>query len=63
MSEERAGCLYRDHFGAAACNKICDDGQTLCPFHLLLTSPEHKTTEQRMREATRPTKTPRGYEE
>jgi hypothetical protein len=64
MSEERPGCIYRDHAGAAHCNKICDPDQTLCPFHLLITShPTDKTTEERMREATRPTKTPRAYQE
>ncbi len=64
MNEERAGCVYRDHPGTATCNKICDAGQTLCPFHLLLTTSSHdKTTEERMREATRPLKTPRGYQE
>jgi hypothetical protein len=59
------GCQYREHKGESTCNKICDPGQTLCPFHLLITStrPSDGPTAKRMREATRPVKTPRGYTE
>jgi hypothetical protein len=53
-----AGCQYRQHEGESTCNKICDPGQTLCPFHLLLTTHE-------LQEAKSPQsfKTPRGYTE
>lgn len=65
--ETSAGCQHREHEGATRCNKLCDPDQTLCPFHkLLLTShgrPKDGPVAERMREATRPLKTPRGYQE
>jgi hypothetical protein len=63
MSDTPAGCQYREHKGESACNKVCDPGRTLCPFHLLLTDhqPKDGPTAERMRQATRPVKTPRGY--
>lgn len=32
------GCQYRDYPFAAKCHKLCDEGETLCPHHKLLTS-------------------------
>jgi hypothetical protein len=51
------GCTYREHKGTSTCNKLCDAGETLCPFHLLLTS---KQTNDSTRKADQ---TPRGYRE
>lgn len=64
MSDE-TGCQYRENPAASRCNKLCDPGQRLCPYHLLLSSHEPKDgpTAERMRQATRPVKTPRGYSE
>lgn len=63
MSDDNPhGCQYREHKLQTACHKVCDPGQTLCPFHLLLTSEDGPTAE-RMRQATRLVKTPRGYTE
>jgi hypothetical protein len=60
------GCQYREHAGESTCNKVCDRGETLCPFHKLLadhTTSKDGPTAERMREATRSTKTPRAYTE
>lgn len=37
MSE---GCQHREHELETTCNKVCDPGHTLCPYHLLLAQSE-----------------------
>jgi hypothetical protein len=66
MSDETpAGCQHRDHKLETTCNKVCDPGQTLCPHHLMLSQecPPDGPTAERMRQASRPVKTPKGYTE
>lgn len=65
MMDAPEGCQYREHEGESTCNKVCDRGETFCPFHKLLVNHAAKDgpTAGRMREATRPIQTPRGYTE
>lgn len=50
------GCQYREHEGQSMCHKVCDPGETLCPFHRLMTS-------HNLKEEKSAVKTPRGYSE
>jgi len=36
MNEEPQGCQHKEQAGETTCNKICDAGETLCPYHKLL---------------------------
>jgi hypothetical protein len=57
---EPEGCRYREHSGDSFCNKLCDPGGTLCPFHQLLSQQEGEESKP-VRQMIH--KTPRGYQE
>lgn len=60
MSDETpAGCQHRDHPTAGKCNKLCDAGETLCPYHRLL----EMTAAQPDQKPAQTYKTPRAYRE
>lgn len=64
MSDETpAGCLHRDHPAAARCNKLCDAGETFCPYHLLLQAVELDAAKRKPAQAAQTYKTPRAYRE
>ena len=52
------GCQYREHKDGVECHKVCDPGQSLCPFHLMLTSHDAEQGKE-----PRAMKTPKGYTE
>ena len=57
--DEPQGCTHREHKGAAACHKLCEPGQELCPFHRLLA--ENKTSSRKPPQTATTHKTPRAY--
>lgn len=59
MSEEPQACQYREHEHQSTCNKVCNPGYVLCPFHQLLTC----QTGAELNTVTRTYQTPRGYQE
>lgn len=61
MNEDQQGCTHREHKGAAACNKLCDPGQDLCPFHKLLADNRESPTNPKPPQPARTHKTPRAY--
>jgi hypothetical protein len=48
MTEQ--GCHHREHEHTAPCNKLCEPGHTLCPYHQLLADFEADRKEQRERQ-------------
>lgn len=61
MTEELEGCTYRENDREPRCRKVCDPGQHLCPYHLVLTQ-----TIQAHADPTEPLKTyqtPKAYTE
>ena len=59
MSDETpAGCEYREHEGTSTCNKVCNAGQKLCPYHQLLT----QQNGAELNTVTKTYQTPRGYQ-
>lgn len=56
---ESEGCRYREHEGESTCNKVCSPGQTLCPYHQLLTT----QTGAELNTLRKTYQIPRGYQE
>lgn len=56
---EQEGCRYRERKGVIPCNKLCDPGHQLCPFHTLLV----ESSGAKFDGNTMTYKTPRGYQE
>jgi len=57
------GCQHREHEGASLCNKVCDRGQTRCPFHRLLAESETNPTSAKPPRSARSYQMPRAYRE
>lgn len=57
--EEPQGCEYREHEGQSRCHKLCELGQTLCPYHRLLI----QQTGAELNTITQTYQTPRAYRE
>lgn len=57
------GCQHQENDGASKCNKVCDPGQTLCPFHRLLADNPPDTTKAKPPKTVQSFKTPRAYRE
>ena len=58
--ETPAGCQHQENPAASKCNKLCDPGETLCPYHLLLAAVE-LDAEKRKPQPAQTYKTPRAY--
>ena len=59
MSQEPQGCQYRELQWESTCNKVCDPGQKLCPYHQLLTG----QTGAQENTLNKTYQVPRGYQE
>ena len=63
------GCQHREAFGSAQCNKLCDPGHSLCPYHLLLAQAEGTLgvesgkPPQKEKSSAKTYQTPRAYSE
>jgi hypothetical protein len=65
MSDEPQGCRHLEQEGGH-CNKVCDAGQTLCPYHLLSVQAQagkRKPPAAAAEDGNRRFRTPRGYDE
>jgi len=58
-NEEPAGCNHRESEHETTCNKVCNPGETLCPYHKLLT----QQTGAELNTVTKTYQTPRAYRE
>jgi hypothetical protein len=59
MAHQEQGCQYREHEGQSTCNKLCNPGETLCPYHQILTAEAGAELDT----VTKTYKTPRGYQQ
>ena len=46
----RPGCSHREHEHTAPCNKLCEPGETQCPYHQLLAHAAAAAKEKRAQE-------------
>jgi hypothetical protein len=51
MSDDEArGCAHREHKDTAPCNKLCNPGHSMCPYHELLADAHTAELERRAKE-------------
>jgi hypothetical protein len=50
MSDETQGCSHREHQWTQPCNKLCNPGHHLCPYHELLADAAADRKEKRRKE-------------